>query len=155
MTDDSEFSSLDYEIMRDQRHLFMDGGHNWRCVRCGWGPDHDVHMPPKKPDTPERLKAIEHGQAIRQAEAAAFDKGHKAGWEKRREMEAGKVAAARKAALEEKVARYADDLAKIYIKHPLAVAQVCDKCLDRSGGLLGIVRDKAMAIRALAESDKP
>ena len=62
-------------------------------------------------------------------------------------------AAARKAALEEKVARYADDLAKIYVKHPLAVAKVCDKCLDRSGGLLGIVRDKAIAIRALAESE--
>lgn len=39
-----------------------------------------------------------------------------------------------------------DRLATLYKKEPLAVAKVCDECLDLTGRLLGIVRTKARTI---------
>ena len=36
-----------------------------------------------------------------------------------------------------------DILGELYIEHHLLIAHLCDKHLDRSGGLLGMVRHKA------------
>jgi hypothetical protein len=49
-----------------------------------------------------------------------------------------------RAALEEREER----LAAIYPEHGAAVALVCDEVLDRSGALLGRVRNRALALRA-------
>lgn len=45
-----------------------------------------------------------------------------------------------------------DTLAQLYASDPVNVATCCDEVIDRSGRLLGIVRDRAIAIRARAKT---
>ena len=55
---------------------------------------------------------------------------------------------ARREALEEANERLIESLARIYLYDgcSLPVAEVCDSFIDKSGGLLGKVRDKARAL---------